>query len=45
MVFLTYIRAILGLVFSAFQTAIISLIVFLFASLGQLRVANRMIRL
>src|SRR6476661_9638876 len=45
MIFLTYVRAYLGLIFSALQTGFVSLCVFLFAALGQLKAANWIIRL
>lgn len=45
MVFLTYVRAYLGLAFSVFQTAVASILVFFLASIGQLHAANRIIRL
>lgn len=44
MIFLTYLRAYLGLAFSVVQTAAISVLVFFFASVGQLEVANWLIR-
>lgn len=40
----TYLRAYLGLAFSAFQTVICSLLVLLFASIGRIDLANQVIR-
>jgi 1-acyl-sn-glycerol-3-phosphate acyltransferase len=45
MVFLTYVRAYLGLVFSVLQTAVVSVSVIFLASFGQLTLANRLIRM
>ncbi len=45
MVLFTYVRAYLGLVFSVLQTGVVSILVFIFSSIGQLQAANWVIRI
>lgn len=45
MVFVTYVRAYLGLAFSVLQTGVVSILVFLFSSIGQIKVADWLIRI